>query len=223
MPIDVVPNGIPRFDEAPSCLPAIAGKEGGWPVIVFVGHLGYAPNVTAVVRLATAILPEIRQTLPSAKLLLAGRDPKREVMALAVLPGVELAADPVEMSSLLLRSHISVVPLSAGGGTRIKILEAMAWGLPVVASSIAAEGLEFTNGSEILMAETDDAFAKSVIALSSEPERFERQRGLAYEKARFRFGPSAIEEAVRRGLGQTNAGDDIVMPFDDPSAARLFG
>jgi O-antigen biosynthesis protein len=99
----------------------------------------------------------------------------------------------------------------------------MAWGLPVVASSIAVEGLEFTNGSEILIAETDDAFAKSVIALSSEPERFERQRGLAYEKARFRFGPSAIEEAVRRGLGQTNAGDDIVMPFDDPSAARLFG
>ena len=172
---------------------------------MFVGHLGYAPNVVAAERLATAILPLVRQTLPSAKLILAGRDPKPAVVALASLPGVELAADLADVSQLFLRSHISVVPLCAGGGTRIKILEAMAWGLPVVASAIAAEGLGFTTGKEILIADTNEAFAQSVVVLSKEPERFERQRGLAYETARLRFGPSAIEDAVRRGLGRSNA------------------
>src|SRR5690606_26091480 len=114
VPVDVVPNGIPRYDDAPPGLPPVAGKEGGWPVIVFAGHLGYAPNVAAAERLAKAILPLVRRTLPSARLILAGRAPKPEVRALETLPGVELVADPADMSLLFQRSHIGVVPLAAG-------------------------------------------------------------------------------------------------------------
>jgi glycosyltransferase involved in cell wall biosynthesis len=201
-PIDVVPNGIPRIDEAPACLRPQAARDAGWPVLLFVGHLGYMPNVVAAERLARNILPLVRRTLPSARLILAGRYPKPAVRDLAALPGEELVADPEDLSPLLARSHISVMPLSEGGGTRIKILEAMAWGLPVIATSIAAEGQQFKDGDEILIAETDAELAEAVTALCAEPCRLERQRRLAYETAMLRHGPSAIGEAVRKGLGK---------------------
>lgn len=200
-PVDVVPNGVPRFDEAPPGLPPFAGKDQGWPILMFVGHLGYKPNVAAAVRLARNILPLVRRTCPGARLILAGRQPDPVVQGLAALPGVELTADPENLSSFLARGHVSVMPLSAGGGTRIKILEAMAWGVPVVATATAAEGLGFIDGEEILIAETDEALARAVTMLCAEPDRLERQRRLAYDKAMLRYGPQAIEEAVRKGLG----------------------
>ena len=122
-------------------------------------------------------------------------------VVMAELPGVELVADPAGLSPLLARGHICALPLAAGGGTRIKILEAAAWGLPVVATALAAEGQEFWDGDEIMIAETDQAIARAVVALLAEPERLERQRRLAHEKVMLLYGPSAIENAVRRGFG----------------------
>jgi glycosyltransferase involved in cell wall biosynthesis len=202
IPVDVVPNGIPRADTLPASLPPLPGWADGWPVLILLGHFAYLPNVVAAQRLALEILPRIRRSFPSARLILAGREPVPVVERLASQPGVELVANPEDASSLLARSHISVIPLSAGGGTRIKILEAMAWGLPVVATSVAAEGQGFEDGKEILIAETDEALAEAVTALCGEPDRLERQRRLAYEKAVLRYGPQAIEEAVRMGLGE---------------------
>lgn len=205
-PIDVVPNGIPRMDKAPSSLRPMAGRNGGWPVLLFVGHLGYQPNIVAARRLARTVLPLVKRAFPSTRLILAGRYPKPAVRELAALPDVELVENPEDLSLLFARSHVSVMPLSAGGGTRIKILEAMAWGVPVVATPVAAEGQGFADGHDILIADTDEALAKGVVALCSQPELMERQRGLAYEGAMRRFGPSVIEEAVRKGLGEIDVG-----------------
>ena len=202
IPVDVVPNGIPRADRLPTSLPVLQGQADGWPVLLLLGHLAYPPNVTAAQRLAREILPRIRRAFPAARVILAGREPVPEVERLASLAGVELVANPEDTSSLLARSHISVIPLSAGGGTRIKILEAMAWGLPVVATSVAVEGQGFEDGKEILIVGTDEALADAVTALCAEPDRLERQRRLAYEKVVLRYGPSVIEEAVRKGLGE---------------------
>ncbi len=201
VPVDIVPNGIPRPDSMPSQLPALPGRENGWPAMLMIGHLGYAPNVGASVRLAREILPRVRRSLASARLLLAGRNPAPEVMRLAELPGVELVVEPEDTGPLLSRSHICVVPLSAGGGTRIKTLEAMAWGVPVVASSFAVEGQGYEDGMDIAIAETDDMFARIIVDLCLEPERLERQRSLARERTLMRFGPAAIAQAIRNGLG----------------------
>ena len=201
IPVDIVPNGIPRFEEMPASLAPLAGQDGGWPVMLFVGHLGYQPNIVAAERLALSILPLVRQALPSARVILAGRYPKPAVQNLASLPGVELVANPEDLSGLFLRSHFSVIPLSAGGGTRIKILEAMAWGLPVAATSLAAEGQGFTDNEEIVISDSDEGLAGLIVALCSDPERLERQRRQAWETVRLHFAPSSIESAVRKGFG----------------------
>jgi glycosyltransferase involved in cell wall biosynthesis len=206
VPIDVVPNGIPHAEDIPETLPAEAATDNGFPAILFVGHLGYPPNVDAAERLAGAILPRIRQALPGAKLTLAGRSPKPAVRALAGLPDVELVEDPQDVASLLSRAHLSIIPLAAGGGTRIKILEAMAWGVPVIATPLAAEGLDLVENEEVLLSVTDEGLAEMAIGLCLDPERRARQRIRAHQAVWARFGPQAIRNAVRDGLGLHETG-----------------
>ena len=205
VPIDVVPNGIPHAAHSPETLPAEPGAGNGFPVILFIGHLGYPPNVDAVERLAGSILPRIRQALPTAMLILAGRSPKPAVQALGGLPGVELVEDPESVAPLLSRAHLSIMPLAAGGGTRIKILEAMAWGVPVIATPLAAEGLDLVDKEELLLSDTDEGLSDMAIGLCLDTDRRARQRIRAHQAAWARFGPQAIRNAVRGGLGLDEA------------------
>jgi len=205
IPIDVVPNGIPQAGDGGAPLPAEPPTGNGFPVIVFIGHLAYPPNVDAAQRLASVILPRIRNALPEARLVLAGRTPTPEVQALAGLPGVELIEDPVDVAPLLSSAHLTIVPLTAGGGTRIKILEAMAAGVPVIATPIAAEGLDLVENDEVLLSPSDETLAEMAIGLCLDPERRARQRLRAHRAVWARFGPQAIRDAVRDGLGLNGA------------------
>ncbi|RUV08743.1 glycosyltransferase, partial [Mesorhizobium sp. M7A.T.Ca.TU.009.01.3.1] len=162
--------------------------------------------VDAVQRLAGSILPRIRLALPTATLILAGRNPTTAVQALAGLPGVELVEDPEDMAPLLSRAHLTIIPLAAGGGTRIKILEAMAWGVPVIATPLAAEGLDLVDGEELLLSDTDERLAETAVGLCLDTDRRARQRVRAHQAVWARFGPEAIRDAVRGGLGLDEAG-----------------
>jgi glycosyltransferase involved in cell wall biosynthesis len=205
LPVDVVPNGIPRAEGMPATLPQPSATDQ-FPVILLVGHLGYEPNVDAAERLARIILPRIRARLPGARLVLAGRSPKPSVRALAGLDGVSLVDSPDDVRPLLAGAHLCVIPLAMGGGTRIKILEAMAWGIPVVATPLAAEGLDLAADEELLLADSDEGLADMAVGLCSDRPRMMRLRARAHEAVWRRFGPRAIRDAVRRGLGRNDAG-----------------
>ncbi|MBN9059534.1 glycosyltransferase family 4 protein [Kaistia sp. MMO-174] len=193
----VVPNGLPRPETAPVALGAVPPPPG--PELLFIGHLGYKPNIAACGRLARRILPRLRRRLPEARLTLAGRHPARRVRRLAAA-GVRIVADPDELAPLLASAHIAVVPLTSGGGTRFKIVEAMAWGLPVVATRLAAEGLGLADGEDLLLAESDRVFADTIESLWRDEGRRAALRSRAHAAAWQRFGPEPIERAVLGAL-----------------------
>ncbi|RUU61106.1 glycosyltransferase [Mesorhizobium sp. M2C.T.Ca.TU.002.02.1.1] len=204
-PVDIVPNGIPRAQDLSRTLLPPPGTSDGFPVILFVGHLSYHPNIDAAERLARIILSRVRQALPGARLVLAGRSPDPAVQALSELDGVVLIENPDDIGPLLSAAHLCIVPLRTGGGTRIKILEAMAAGVPVIATPLAAEGLDLTGGADLLLSDTDEGLADLTVALCSDPARMARLRVRAHGTAWSRFGPQAIRDAVRHGLGLEGA------------------
>ncbi|MCY6382884.1 glycosyltransferase family 4 protein [Hoeflea prorocentri] len=200
IPLDVVPNAIPRFHEIAASLKDPPADDAP-PSILFVGHLGYAPNVQAAVRLARGIFPLIHKAFPRARLHLAGRHPKPLVKALADLPGVHLHANPLTLEKLFAQASITIVPLRAGGGSRIKILEAAAWGIPVVATPLAVEGLELEPGRQVVVGETDKELAQMAIDLLNDKVRLCSQRDEARRAVCDLHGPEAIRRAVGLGLG----------------------
>jgi glycosyltransferase involved in cell wall biosynthesis len=162
--VRVVPNSIPPL--APSLL---AERKD----VVFVGSLDWQPNAEAVVELARDIWPRCRALLPGARLVIVGRNPPTHVQELASRDVLVMGSVP-SVQPYLDAAFATAIPLRAGSGTRIKILEAWAAGVPVVASEIAAEGLPYENGRDIVLAERPAEFARALV-------RLWRDRGLSEE------------------------------------------
>ena len=198
--VHVVPNGIPRPETIPDELTQPPGKNNGWPIILFVGHLAYPPNVNAVHALAHGVLPLVLADFPAARLILGGRSPTEDILALATRPGIDLVANPEEVSTLYTKAHLTVVPLVHAGGTRIKILEAMAHGLPVVATPLAVDGLELAEGTEVLVADDHRGLADHVRSLCDDSRRSEALRRNARRAVVERFGAAVIAAAVRNAI-----------------------
>jgi glycosyltransferase involved in cell wall biosynthesis len=162
--VRLVPNGVDC--DVYRRLPA--GRSGGPPVILYVGTMSWEPNAKAAIFLAEHVLPQIRAEFPDCRLRIVGRDPTPQVQALTALPGVEVAGRVPEMVPHLAEAHALAVPLEAGGGTRLKILEAFAAGLPVVSTPIGCEGIAATSGTHLIVADRA-AFAEGVCALLRNP------------------------------------------------------
>jgi glycosyltransferase involved in cell wall biosynthesis len=161
--VDVVDNGIDRaYFEAVHPAP-----EAG--TILFLGSLDWRPNLDAVGLLLERIFPAVRAAEPAARLRLVGRKPPAAlVRRVRDLPGVELHADVPDVRPFLATSGILVVPLRIGGGSRLKILEAMAAGLPVISTRVGAEGLELVPGENYLAAEPE-GMAEALVASIGDP------------------------------------------------------
>lgn len=144
--------------------------------IGFFGAFNWTANVDAVHYFVRDILPLIQLRRPQVKFLLAGRSAPPSIRALASHPAIEFMGEVDDMFNLARRVAVMVVPLRIGAGTRLKILEALAWGKPVVSTSIGAEGIEFTPGEELLVADQPDLFAQTVVELLADPLK---QRHLA--------------------------------------------
>jgi glycosyltransferase involved in cell wall biosynthesis len=162
--VEVVDNGIDR-DHFATVQP---NPDPG--MILFLGSLDWRPNLDAVGLLLDRILPAVRAAEPAARLCLVGRKPpKALVQRVRESAGVELHADVPDVRPFLARSGMMVVPLRIGGGSRLKILEALATGLPVVSTRVGAEGLELAAGRHYIAADDPEALAGALVACLRDP------------------------------------------------------
>ena len=142
------------------------------PTLVFLGSMDWQANVEAIRHFAEHSLPRIRQAVPETRLMLLGRNPVPALRELAARdPLVEVTGTVDDVRPYLERSTLMILPLRVGGGTRIKVFEGMAAGLPVVSTQVGVEGLPVVDGVHALLADTPAAFAEAVIALLQDPAR----------------------------------------------------
>jgi glycosyltransferase involved in cell wall biosynthesis len=149
--------------------------DGGTPRhLVFVGSMSYYPNVEAAVSFTRDIWPALRERLPKdAQLIFVGANPAPEVLALRSVEGVQVTGTVDDTRVYYRDALAAIVPLKTGGGTRLKILEAMAAGVPVISTPLGAEGLAVKSGTDLVIAEAGDreAWVRGILGLAESAER----------------------------------------------------
>jgi len=165
--VAVIPNGV-DIDYFRPAEEAPAGPSGN--ELVFVGSLRYSPNVDAVRYFCREILPYVRMRRPEATLTVIGADAPEGLAQ--ELPGfVRLTGYLEDIRPCVTQSAVFVVPLRVGGGTRLKILEAMAMGIPVVSTPVGYEGIDAIPGKDLVAARNPQEFAEGVVGLMEQGER----------------------------------------------------
>jgi glycosyltransferase involved in cell wall biosynthesis len=197
--LTVVPTGVDTKEFHPGPKPA---REN--PLVLFVGAMDWEPNVDAVEYFCSEIWPSILAKVPNAHFRIVGRNPSGRVRRL-VGNSVEVTGRVPSVADHLRGAAVVVVPLRIGGGTRLKIYEAMATGKAVVSTTVGAEGLDVHHGRDILLCDTPNNFAESVATMMQDTAACERLERAAAELAAnygwpligARFGQ--ILQAVKRG------------------------
>ena len=188
----VIPNGV---DATGTFVPGGEDRVPGR--IAFFGKLDYYPNTNAVEFLAAEIMPRIRAELPEAEVHVIGPDPPPALRALERPgSGIRITGRVPEIPAALSSASVVVVPLRLGGGTRLKILEALALGLPVVSTSIGAEGLDLEPGKHLVVADAPGAFAAEVVSLLRDPKRGQRLGASGRDAVCRRYDWSIIERQI---------------------------
>jgi glycosyltransferase involved in cell wall biosynthesis len=187
----VAPNGVDVERYRPAPLPPE-------PSIVMTGTYVYEPNVDGAVWFCDEVLPLVRAEVPAATLALVGREPRPEVVALADRPGVSLHADVPDMAPYLHAARVAVVPLRIGTGTRLKALEALAAGRPLVGTSVGLEGLGLVDGRDAHIADDPAALAAAVVRVLRDDAHAAAlaTAGRALVEERFRWAAIADRFAV---------------------------
>ena len=163
--VTVVPNGVDTRSYTPT-LP-----HAHTPTLVFTGTMDFRPNVDAVLWFAHKVLPLVQAESPDVQLFVVGQRPHRRLQGLGDDPAITLTGWVEDTRPYIAAAAIYVAPLRIGGGTRLKLLEAMAMSKPVVATRLGAEGYPVADGRELLLADTPSDFAAAVVALLRAPER----------------------------------------------------
>jgi sugar transferase (PEP-CTERM/EpsH1 system associated) len=174
--VRAVPNGVDLeyFAPRPAASPTIS--------CVFVGAMDYPPNVDAVVWFAEQVWPPLRQAQPQATFAIVGRRPTDAVLKLANQPGIDVLGGVPDVRTYLAQASVAVAPLRIARGIQNKVLEALAMGLPVVASSAAMEGLDAADGRELVRADTPQEWIDALLGLWNSPDR---RRALAEAGRRY--------------------------------------
>lgn len=160
---DWFPNGVDAGFFKPD-------GEGYDPeTISFIGRMDYYPNQEAMFRFCDEVWPLLRSKRPAMKLLIVGADPIPAVQKLGERPGITVTGSVPDVRPFILRSAAMVAPLNIARGTQNKILEAMAMGVPVVSSRIAAGGVDAVSGEHFLVADTAEEYAQAISSIVDNP------------------------------------------------------
>jgi sugar transferase (PEP-CTERM/EpsH1 system associated) len=138
--------------------------------LVFTGSMDWRPNQDAARYFIQDVFPLLKQVKPDLECTFVGRNPPHDIQLMSALPGVHVTGTVQDVRPYVERAAIYIVPLRIGGGSRLKILEAMAMGRAVVSTAIGAEGLNVEHGTHILLADDPRAFASSVLGLIDDPD-----------------------------------------------------
>ncbi|MDP3724052.1 MAG: glycosyltransferase family 4 protein [bacterium] len=168
--VDLVPNGVDlTFFRFP------VHDNRAARTILFVGNFNWLQNREAVLYLAKHVWPEIEQRTPKARLLIVGRNPSRDIMRLASA-SILVRGDVEDIRTAYRDASVLVAPMLGRGGTRYKILEAMATGVPVVSTPIGIEGIEAADEEEVLVRRDPSTISEAVAALLTDKELYSRIR-----------------------------------------------
>lgn len=163
--------------------------------LIFIGNYIHQPNIDAVIYFCDEIMPLLRKKIPRLRLRIVGSSPTDDVKALAA-DDIEIVGFVPETTSYLLSSDISIAPLRFGGGIKGKIGEAQAHGLPVVTTSIGAEGFGFQVGIDVLVGDTPQVFADSIAHLWQDQDLNDRIRKNGWEFIDQRYSVRAVAKVI---------------------------
>jgi len=175
-PTDWFPNGVDSEYFAPGV------ERYDIDTISFVGRMDYYPNQECMFDFCATALPLLRERRPNLRLMIVGADPPAAIRRLSEIPGVTVTGSVPDVRPYLQRSALMVAPLNIARGTQNKILEAMAQGVPVVASAIAARGVDAVAGEHFLVARTPSEYAAAIGAILDRPAERERLSRAARER-----------------------------------------
>ncbi|HEY7203349.1 MAG TPA: glycosyltransferase family 4 protein [Methylomirabilota bacterium] len=200
----LIPNGVDAEHFHPMDVP----KEPA--SLVFHGHLGYLPNVDAVITFADTTFPLIQRRVPAAVFHVIGAEPHPRVRALQTRPGIRLSANLPDLRAAVCSASVYVCLLRHGTGIKNKLLEAMAMGLPVVAHPSALEGIDGTDGTHMLAAAEPVPFAEHVVRLIQEGDLSTRLAAAGRRLVEERYGWASrarefeqlYEDAIRERNGK---------------------
>jgi glycosyltransferase involved in cell wall biosynthesis len=164
--IKVLANGVDEefFDRAK--FPPAPDPD---PTILFCGAMDYSPNISGLQWYFRECDPCLRQRLPSRRILIVGKNPLPEVRAFSEIPGVTVTGEVPDVRPYYQRASVQMVPLLIGGGTRLKIVESLCLGTPVVSTTIGAQGLNLVNGTHLLLADKPAAFSAALVNMLTDP------------------------------------------------------
>jgi glycosyltransferase involved in cell wall biosynthesis len=170
------------------------------PTLLFIGNFGYLPNIVGADYLISRVWPKIFSAIPNARLLIAGEHPENIRSFNADVPGVEFRGFVKKLDELYREVRVVCCPIFSGGGTRIKVLEAAAYGKPVVSTTLGAEGIDLLEGQEILLRDDPKGFSEACIQLLRNEDFANRIGKAAHSVVARSYNKSVIVRRIREEL-----------------------
>ncbi|MGC9335029.1 MAG: glycosyltransferase, partial [Anaerolineae bacterium] len=183
----VVPNGVDLRFYTEAVAPSDLSHRPSKGDLVFTAKMDFRPNVDAVLWFAREVLPLVRRGAPGARFWVVGKDPHPRLAPLRDDPAVQITGWVEDQRPYIAAAGVYVIPLRMGGGTRLKVLEAMAMGKAIVSTTVGCEGFEVVPGRELVVADTPAGFAEAVLRLLGNPAQQERlgQAGQDFAASRY--------------------------------------